>query len=165
MWAYISVTNDEYWWGQEPWTGYNSTDSSVKAWWWKEWLLWTENYCILVMLWFLCNRSSWVHIHCTSEWMSIKTCMVHFVLQKSFSLDLPLNYEMCKGPADFDELHLFHTLCVVGGWVVLHFLFLIINVESKLNPEQSPLCNQQLMCVTVLPSSVSAAFWFFLDFR
>lgn len=77
-------------------------------------------------------------------------------------MDLPLNNEVCKGPADFNELHLFHAVCVIGGLVMLHFLFLIINVESKLNPEQSPLSSQQLMCVTVPPSSVSAASWFFL---
>lgn len=95
-------------------------------------LLYSSN----AMLWFLCSRSSWVQIHCTSEWISIKTYLVNFMLQKICSLDLPLNNEMCKGPTDFDELHLFHTLYVVGGWVVLHFLFLIINVESELNPEQ-----------------------------
>lgn len=48
---------------------------------------------------------------------------------------------------------------------MLRFLFLIINVESKLNPEQSPLCNQEVVCVTVPPSSVFAASCFFLDFR
>lgn len=124
-------------------------------------LLYSSN----VMLWFVWCRSSWVQIHCTSEWISIKMYLVNFVLHKICSLDFPVNNEVCKGPADFNELNLFHTVRVVGGWVVLHFLFLIINVESKLNPEQSQLCNQQLMCVTVPPSSVSAASWFFLDFR
>lgn len=55
-----------------------------------------------------------MQIHCTSEWISIKTYLVNFVLHIC-SFYFPLNNEVCKGPADFNEPHQFHTVCVVGG--------------------------------------------------
>lgn len=56
-----------------------------------------------------------MQIHCTSEWISIKTDLVNFVLPKICSLDLPLNNVVCKGATDFNEMHLFHAVFVVGG--------------------------------------------------
>lgn len=53
-----------------------------------------------------------MQIHCISN---IKMYLGIFVLQKIYSLGLPLNNEVCKGPTDFNALHLFHTVCVVGG--------------------------------------------------